>query len=126
MDNGRPQSNRESIGERSVGHAWCEAQRDNEQCCPGDWKPTLITILAWSLAVGVFNCSVHIFSFLSEPNIWSVHNLDFLSCFGLLWLLVVRESLLAFQSFTARNWSACYAESWEDNRGTRGSKGWGL
>src|SRR5215471_4287151 len=82
MDNGRPQSSGASIAGRSFGHAWYQAQRDNEQRCAGDGKPTLITILPPS-AVGVFNCSVHV---VSEPNIWFVHDVCCFSCFGLPWL----------------------------------------
>src|SRR5215471_10819079 len=100
MDDGRPQSSRASIVGRGFDHAWYQAQCDNEQRCPGDGKPTLITILSWSLAVGVFNCSVHIFSFLSEPNIWFVLDVCSFSCSGLPCSLFMREPLLAFHRCT--------------------------
>src|SRR5215813_6378084 len=103
MDYGRPQSSRESNVRRSFGHVWYQAQRDNEQRCPGDGKPTLITILPWSLAVGVFNCSVHVFFFFSETNIWFVHDGCSSSCFGLPWFFVIEESVLAFHTANARN-----------------------
>src|SRR5882724_12732884 len=52
----------------------------------------------------------------------------FVCCFGLLCLLVMRESLLVFHCCTARNLAGCYAENCErlKNRGLHGSDGWVL